>query len=322
MARPRVDVGVVTYNTAAVTVAALRHLLDSTDDCELRILVHDNASADGTAEAVAAAVPEAEVVAGAENLGFGRAMNLLLARSDAPWFLCLNSDAWPEPGAVGRLVAVAEASRGVGAVVPRIERPDGELEHSTNPFPSVAVAWRCAVGYRREPGGRADRMLLPGAWRHDEARVVDWAVGACWLLRREAVEAVGGFDERFFMYAEDIDWCWRLRDAGWTTWFEPTALVRHLGGTSSEPVYRGRQQEAWMRNTYRLLRWRRGRAYAAAYRVLNLAGSARAWAVAALRRDAWGRARWAGAVRSHLVSTSGPDGPPRPLRSAGASRRR
>src|SRR5437763_12989581 len=102
--RPRVDVGVVTWNTRDLTVRALRSLLDSDQGCDVRLLVHDNASSDDTASALRAEVPESDVEVAADNLGFAAGVNRLIARSDAPWFMTLNSDAWPEPGAIRRLV--------------------------------------------------------------------------------------------------------------------------------------------------------------------------------------------------------------------------
>src|SRR3954469_10556844 len=96
--RVRVDVGVVTWNTRDLTVEALRRLLDTDQGCDLRVLVHDNASSDGTPDAVRQRVPEALVEESPDNLGFAAGVNRLLGRSDAPWFLALNSDAWPKPG--------------------------------------------------------------------------------------------------------------------------------------------------------------------------------------------------------------------------------
>src|SRR5438874_10878189 len=104
-----VDVFVVTWNTAELTVEALRRLLDSDQGCSLRLLVRDNGSSDGTPELLKERVPEAEVDAGSENLGFAAGVNTLLGRSSAPWILLLNSDAWPEPGAIGRLVDARRA---------------------------------------------------------------------------------------------------------------------------------------------------------------------------------------------------------------------
>src|SRR6266571_4809579 len=100
--RPRVDVGVVTWNTAELTATVLRRLLDSDQGCDIRLLIRDNASTDGTVETLSRLVPEAEIESGNKNLGFAAGVNRLLARSEAPWFFLLNSDAWPEPGAIGR----------------------------------------------------------------------------------------------------------------------------------------------------------------------------------------------------------------------------
>ncbi len=306
-----VDVGVVTWNTKDLSVAALRRLLDTDQGCRIRLLVRDNGSTDGTGAAIAAAVPEADLDAGGDNLGFAAGVNTLLARSRAPWFLTLNSDAWPEPGAVGRMVAAAKGRPGAAAVAPRLERPDGSLEHSTHPFPSLRVAGVVNFGgHRRLPRSLADRLLLEGSWNHDRPRPVDWAVGAALLMRREAIDAIGGFDERFFMYAEDLDWCWRARRRGWEIWFEPAALVRHLGNASGAQSYGNRRTEATARNAYRFYRREHGSLATAAYRACNLAGAARLAASAKLHGREGDVEFWAREARSHLVTASGPDGPP------------
>src|SRR3954452_22135652 len=204
--RPRVDVGVVTWNTRDVTVAALRSLLSATTDCEMRLLVRDNGSSDGTADAISAAFPDAFVDAGSEKLGFPAGMNTLIARSDAPWFFALNSDAWPEPGCLPTLVRTVDERPRVAAAAPLLLRPDGSLEPSTLPFPSLRVGLMMAVGAQRWMPQTADRMLLEGVWAHDRPRFVDWAVGAALLMRRTALDDIGGFDERFFMYVEDLEW--------------------------------------------------------------------------------------------------------------------
>jgi GT2 family glycosyltransferase len=306
-----VDVGVVTWNTRELTVSALRRVLDTEQGCRVRLLVRDNGSSDGTARAIAVDVPEAELDAGQVNLGFARGMNTLLARSDAPYFLALNSDAWPEPGAVGALVEAASRVTTAAAVAPRLLRPDGTLEHSTHPFPSIKVAGLYATGaYRLLGRQRLDDLQLEGYWLHDRARPVDWAIGAALLMRRTAVEQAGGFDERFFMYAEDLEWCWRARRRGWEIWFEPAAVVRHVGNASGARHYRERRAEASARNAYRFFREEHGPVATAAYRACNLAGATRR-AVAAKWRGRDGDARfWAREARSHLVPAGGQDGPP------------
>jgi GT2 family glycosyltransferase len=300
--RPVVDVGVVTWNTRDLTVKALRHLLDTDQGCELRLLVRDNGSEDGTPEALAAEVPEAEVDAGRQNLGFAAGMNTLLARSTAPWFLALNSDAWPEPGAIRRLVEVATAHPRTAAVAPRLERPDGSLEHSTHPFPSLRVATITSLGLPRVLGARrADALMLNGWWDHDRPREVDWAVGAALLMRADALADVGGFDERFFMYVEDLEWCWRARQRGWEIRFEPSSLVRHVGNASGERRFGDTRTATYMANTYRWYRGERGAVPAAAYRALNVAGCLRLAALARLRRDRPGEAYWRATARANLA---------------------
>ena len=282
--RPRVDVGVVTWNTAELTSQALRRLVEVDHGCDLRLLVHDNASSDGTPDALSAAVPQAEVVRGQRNLGFARAVNLLLARSDAPWFLALNSDAWPEPGAIGALLRTAESRPRAGAVAARLVRPDGVLEHSTHPFPTVGLALVDALGLRaRLPRRWAERRMLQGAWDHDRPRQVDWAVGAALLLRRQAVAEVGDFDERFFMYVEDLEWCHRAGRHGWETWFEPTAVVRHVGNASGARRFGERRAALEAANLRTFTDEALGPRRAALYRFLETAALSRQWLEARAR---------------------------------------
>jgi GT2 family glycosyltransferase len=305
-----VDVGVVTYNTRDLTVQALKEAVANLP-AGARLLVHDNASGDGTADAIREQVPAAEVVAGDRNLGFAGGMNRLIARSTAPWFFALNSDAWPSPGALEAMLEAGARHPRAAAVVPRVVRPDGDLEHSTFPFPSLGVAAITAVGgYRRLWPRLSERLALIGAWDHDEPRDVDWAVGAAWLMRREAIDAVGGFDESFFMYAEDIEWCWRARRQGWTIRFEPAAEVRHVGNASGAAAFGSRRTQAHVHNALRLYRRTHGRVGTLAYRALSVAGYGRLYVLARARRDHAARHEWAQHVRAHLGRIPPADGRP------------
>jgi GT2 family glycosyltransferase len=238
-------------------------------------------------------------------------MNRLLARSRARWFFALNSDAWPDPGAIGRLVDTARSSPRAAAIAPLLLRPDGELEHSTHPFPSLRVAAAMALGGPRVLGQRRAReWLVEGAWLHDDRRTVDWAVGAALLMRRDALDAIGGFDERFFMYAEDLEWCWRAHNAGWTIVFDPDAVVRHVGNASGRQNYASRRTRAYLANTYRFYRGEHGVAATTAYRALNLLGALRMYGLARAtgKRDV--AAYWRSQLGVHLARTDGVDGPP------------
>ncbi|MGZ6803943.1 MAG: glycosyltransferase family 2 protein, partial [Nocardioidaceae bacterium] len=249
--RPRVDVGIVCWNTRDLTLDALERLHAAGRDVDLRVLVRDNGSVDGTAAAVRDRFPGTDVQVG-DNVGFAAGVNALLARSDAPWFVTLNSDAWPEPGALGALVALAAREPRAAAVAPLVLRPDGALEHSTHPLPSLRVA---AAGVSpRAVRGRERELCLAGGWAHDATREVGWAVGAALLLRREALDALGGLDESLFMYAEDLEWCWRARRAGWQIWFEPAAVVRHVGNASGAQRWGSRREQVAVTNANRVVR--------------------------------------------------------------------
>jgi N-acetylglucosaminyl-diphospho-decaprenol L-rhamnosyltransferase len=290
----RVDVGVVTWNSAEVTPDALRRTLDAdTDGLIASLLVHDNASTDGTPERISDEVPEAEVEVSAGNLGFAAGVNRIIERSSAPWLLLLNPDAWLEPQALARLVDAAERSESIAGVAPRIESPDGALEESTHPFPSLRVAALSALGLRRVV-----------QWPHDEARQVDWAIGAALLLRRRAIEDIGGFDERYFMYAEDLDWCWRARQRGWAIHLEPSAVVRHIGNVSGDKRFGASRDAIAIGNAIRFYRASHGRAAAAAWRTLNAVGTARLGVVARIRRDPAGAAYWMRHARAYARSGS------------------
>ncbi len=275
--RPRVDVGIVCWNTRDLTIDAIGRLLEASDDVDLHVLVRDNGSTDGTAQALRGAFPDVDVQVG-HNVGFAAGVNTLLARSDAPWFLALNSDAWPEPGAVRTLLEAAAQRPRAAVLAPTLLRPDGTLEVGVHPLPSLRGAGR--------------RPLPPAAG----PREVGWAVGAALLLRREAWQSLGGFDERLFMYAEDLDLCWRARQAGWQVWEVPGAVVRHVGNASGAQRYGRTRERAVIANANRVVRRHLGGPRAVAWQVLNAAGAARAGA----RRDADLRRFWWSQVPDHL----------------------
>jgi N-acetylglucosaminyl-diphospho-decaprenol L-rhamnosyltransferase len=304
--RVRVDVGMVTWNTRELSVEALQRVVAVSGEFDVRILVRDNGSTDGTAAAIAAAVPQAEVDAGAENIGFAAGVNTLLERSDAPWFFLLNSDAWPEPGALEILLAAAQREPRAAVVAPRLVGLDGTVEESTHRFPSLRLMLIQLSGAYRWPGV-GDRSLMPGYWRFDRQRVVDWVVGAAWLLRRDALIDVGQLDDRYVMYVEDLDWCWRAARHGWQIVFEPAAAVCHVGNVSGEQRYAAERTATWLHNTYFFYREVHGAVPAFAFRVLNIALAGRLWLAARLRRDHPSAGRWADHVRGSLRRDA-PDG--------------
>ena len=198
------------------------------------VVVVDNDSKDGSAEAVTAADPDALFVAAGANLGYGTAANLGVAKVDAPYVLILNPDVVVEPGTVNALIAALEADPRLAIVGPRIEEPDGSLYPSARKFPDLKVAAGHAFFGYVAPRNRWTRAYKRLDANYADAGEVDWVSGSCFLARRTAYEAVGGFDEDFFMYAEDVDLCWRLWQAGWRVAYDPAGRVVHKGGVSTD----------------------------------------------------------------------------------------
>jgi GT2 family glycosyltransferase len=215
--------------------------LDSlADPSPLETVVVDNASTDGSAEMARSRDPAPVVLANTSNLGFARACNQGARATRAPHVLFLNPDARLAPGALESMVARLESSSTIGAAGPLTLEPDGTVQVSTGPDLSLGAERRqrrLVRGVRR----RDPRAVAEAAERHSREHEPDWVSGACLLARREALEAVGGFDEGFFLYEEDADLCRRLRSAGWRVLFTPAATVHHrLGKSMSHAPERSR----------------------------------------------------------------------------------
>jgi N-acetylglucosaminyl-diphospho-decaprenol L-rhamnosyltransferase len=230
-ASPRVAVVMVTYNAREDALRALRSVRATAVDLPLEILLVDNASHDGTVEAVRAQDPAVQIIANAENIGFGRANNQALAHVSAPYVLLLNPDAELQAGALEALVAVLDERAQVAWVGPQTRNSDGTPQISFGPRLTLGNEWRqrrlVAAVRARAPRALAAAELLTTA-EHEP----DWVSASCALTRIEALRAAGGFDERFFLYEEDVDLCVRLRAAGWRILHSPKAVVVHHLGRS------------------------------------------------------------------------------------------
>lgn len=269
----KVAVAVVSYNTRDLLLRCLDSLAPDVDSGRATVSVVDNGSADGSGEAVRAQMPWARLIEPGENLGFGRAVNLVASRTQSEWLLAANADIALEPGALEELLA-AGADSTVGAVAPRLLYPGGGTEHSVHPFPTVPLTLAFNLGLHRLSAAFGERMCLNGAWNPDRARDVPWAIGACLLLRRAAFELVGGFDERQWMYAEDVDLQWRLGRKGWRTRYAPEARARHESGAAAREAFGEQRTGRFMTATYDMLRRRRGPVRMWATAMINIAGAA------------------------------------------------
>ena len=233
----------------------------------------DNGSTDGSPEMVRERHGWVRLVETGENLGYGRAVNLVAERTSSEWFAPSNADIALRPGALEALLAAGEADPGAGIVAPRLILPDGRTQHTAWAFPTVAATLVQNAG-RRIAGARlADRLALAGAWDAGRARRVPWAVGAFLLVRREAWEEAGGFDPGQWMSAEDLDLGWRMREAGWATRHEPRAVADHDESAATAQVWGSDLAIHWQRCAYAWMLRRRGRARTVVVGVLNFAGS-------------------------------------------------
>ncbi len=205
------------------------------------ILVVDNASNDGTVEMLRAEFPTARVIANPANVGFTRANNQALAIAQGRYLFLLNPDTELGPGALQTLFAYAEQHPRVGIIGPRLFYGDGSPQSSRRRFPTLATAFfestRLQQWFPRHAAITRYYMLDT---RDDETQEVDWVNGAAMFVRRQVYEQVGGFDEQFFMYSEELDWCYRTQRAGWQIIYLPTAQVTHYEGKSSEQAVAAR----------------------------------------------------------------------------------
>jgi N-acetylglucosaminyl-diphospho-decaprenol L-rhamnosyltransferase len=205
-------------------------------------IVVDHGSTDGTVELVRDRFPEARLIQ-QENKGLGGGSNTGMRAAAGDWFLLLNSDAWALKGAVNRLVAFAERHPEAGVIGPKLLNPDGTLQRSVRGFPTL---WRLATEYfflrKLAPRSRVLNAFYGGGFAHDRPLEAEFLMGACLLIRREAADTVGLFDEDFFMFSEETDWCYRFRQAGWKVLFTPEAQFVHVGGASTRqnwgPMFR------------------------------------------------------------------------------------
>ncbi len=237
MPRPDLSICIVNWNTRDDLDQALRSVLLASLQLSREVIVVDNASWDGSAELVARRFPEVRLVRSEENLGFARGYNRAAAEATGRYLFLLNPDTITRAQAPGALLHFLEEHPQAGAVGPRLVNRDGSLQFSCRRFPRpLAAVFRNTPLGRLFPGNRFTRDYLMADCDHTAENSVDWISGAAMCIRREAWEQVGGFDEGFFMYAEDMDWCWRARRAGWDICYLPSAEVMHCIGRSSDQV--------------------------------------------------------------------------------------
>jgi N-acetylglucosaminyl-diphospho-decaprenol L-rhamnosyltransferase len=266
----------------------------------VEIIVIDNASSDGSAAMVAAEFPQVRLISSADNRGFTGGNNQGIAAALGRYIFFLNPDTVVTGDALATMVGYMEEHPDVGVVGPQLRYGDGSLQSSRRRFPtfgsalfeSTPLAWHWpdnpwARRYRMEDQVAGLRSQESKSRGRDEVAEdlpdsagedVDWLVGAALLTRRSVLDQVGGFDEGYFMYSEELDWCRRVKTAGWRVVYLPAAQIVHYEGKSSEQVVAARHIR-FQTSKVRYFRKFHGRLAATALRTFLLAAFAAEWAL-------------------------------------------
>ena len=234
----------VSYQQPDLLEQCLRALDAERRSVALDVTVVDNASNDGSVESAEAHFPWVRFIRNERNVGFGAAHNQALRSArDTRYWLVLNSDTAPANGSLRALVDFMDANPTVALAGPRLRYPNGSVQPSRRRFPTAATLFLESTQLQRFwPDNAVLRRYYVQDRSDTESQDVDWLVGACLCVRAAAADRVGLFDERFFMYSEEIDWCRRFRDDGWRVSYVPSAEVVHLEGGSSRADLMARDQ--------------------------------------------------------------------------------
>ena len=229
------SVCIVNWNTSRDLERALGSLAQGGRGLEYEIIVVDNRSRDDSVRMVKERFPQVQLICNQANLGFAAANNQAIAQSKGDFVLLLNSDTLVHPGALARLVEFMRDHPDCAVAGAKLLNRDGSLQFSCRRFPRMMAGFFRKVPLGRLlPENRYNREYLMSDWDHNQVREVDWVSGAAACLRREAIKDVGPLDEGYYMYCEDVDWCWRARQRGWKVYYVPEAVITHYIGRSSD----------------------------------------------------------------------------------------
>ncbi len=238
---PRLSIIIVSWNVRELLRRALAALYASWGAAPgLEVIVVDNASSDGSVAMLEAEFPQVTRIANSENRGFPGGNNQGLAAASGDFILLLNPDTEVLGDALPRMVACMEARPHVGMLGPQLLNPDGSVQSSRRRFPTLPILFGESTWLQRWLPRRALRAYYAQDTGDEVEQAVDWITGAAMLTRREVVAQVGGMDEGFFMYSEELDWCRRVKAAGWDVVYYPAARIIHHEGKSSEQVVAAR----------------------------------------------------------------------------------
>ena len=250
-----VDVVIVGYRSRDLVMACLDSLPAAADGAVVSVTVVDNGSGDGTVEAVRGRRDGTRVIDMGDNTGYAVANNAGMARGTGRYVMVLNPDTVVRPGALRTLVEFADRHRGAGVIAPRLLNADGTPQLTARAFPTIAAGLfgRRSLLTRWFPNNRWSRAFLAEQEHLEDGRPfeVDWVSGAAMLVPRTVHAETAGFDEDFFLFWEDADWCRRIKNAGYSVWCVPTAIVVHDEGGTRDHRWSARVIRAFHRGAYR-----------------------------------------------------------------------
>jgi N-acetylglucosaminyl-diphospho-decaprenol L-rhamnosyltransferase len=272
---------VVSWNTRDLLRSCLQSIRETAAELDHEVIVVDNASSDGSAEMVSREFPDALLIVNTRNVGFAGANNQAIVVGKGDFVLLLNSDAVLLPGAALELVRYLRRRPEAAVAGAQLLNPDRSFQWSYADFPSFGGELLLAT--------KLAGFVRPAYPSYPESssqaeRSVDWVSGACMMVRRSAIRQVGLLDDGYFMYTEETDWCYRMRQSGWSVGYVPQARVLHWGGQSASAAPERKRSQVY-RSKWRFFQKHRGRLTAAAFRGAIQAASAAkllAWSAASL----------------------------------------
>jgi len=228
---------ILNYKSAGLTRQCLKSIREASPDIDLEVFVVDNNSGDNVIKMVEDQFPKVKTLAAPYNMGFAAGNNLGMKKASGRYIMILNPDITVSPGSLEKMIKYMDEHERVGLIAPQLLNPDKTVQRSCYQFPTPMIPI-----YRRTPFGKTDsgkaiiKKYLMDDWDHQDAKEVDWCLGASLMIRKKAIEEVGMFDERYFMYFEDADWCRRFWSAGWKVVYFPEVKMIHYHVRQSASV--------------------------------------------------------------------------------------
>lgn len=230
-----VSIIVVNWNTRDILRDCLKSVFDQTQDITFEVIVIDNASSDDSVQMIKSEFPQVILIENSENRGFAVANNQGIEIAKGQYVLLLNSDTIVLDGSIQKTLTFADLHPNTAVVGCRVLNPDKSLQPTCFMYPSLLNLFLASTYlYKIFPRNRFLGREQMTWWARDDIREVEVITGCFMLVRKEAIAQVGMMDESFFMYAEETDWCYRFKNAGWKLLFTPDAQIIHLGGQSSK----------------------------------------------------------------------------------------